>query len=145
MLLMLLAACYGPQRRQMLALLDEADSLNRAYAKLPSDTLLRQAADFFDRHGSPNEQLRAHYLLGCAYRDMGEAPHALQCYLDAVDRADTLNKDCNYALLCRVYAQMAGICYEQNLMEYSLRALDLSIVSAEKAQDNQTRRLHERR
>jgi hypothetical protein len=135
LLVLLLTACYGSQRRQMLALLDEADSLNRAYAQLPSDTLLAAAADFFDRHGTPNEQVRAHYLLGCAYRDMGEAPQALQCFLDAVDRADTLNKDCNYALLCRVYAQMAGICYEQNLMEYSLRALDLSIVSAEKAQD----------
>ena len=47
----------------MLALLDEADSLNRAYAQLPSDTLLLEAADFFDRHGFANKQVRAHYLI----------------------------------------------------------------------------------
>ena len=38
---LLLSACYSGQRREMLALLDEADSLNRAYAPLPSDSLLR--------------------------------------------------------------------------------------------------------
>ena len=115
MLLMLLTACYGPQRRQMLALLDEADSLNRAYAKLPSDTLLRQAADFFDRHGTPNEQLRAHYLLGCAYRDLGEAPQALQCYLDAIDRADTISCDCDFKLLARVHGQAGDLFAKETL------------------------------
>ena len=142
MLLLLLTACYGPQRRQMLALLDEADSLNRAYISLTADSAgrnlqprLADAARFFDSHGTPNERLRAHYLLGCAYRDMGEAPQALQCYLDAIDRADTISKDCNFTLLCRVYSQMAGLYYEQSLMEYSLRALDNSIWFANKAAD----------
>jgi len=75
-LLILLTACHSGQRREMLALLDEADSLNRAYAQLPADSLLRRAADFFDRHGSRNEKVRAHYLLGCAYRDQGQAPRS---------------------------------------------------------------------
>ena len=75
-LLTFLTACYDGQRREMLALLDEADSLNRAYAQLPSDTLLLEAADFFDRHGTPNEQVRAHYLLGAptATRDRHQKP-----------------------------------------------------------------------
>ena len=51
LLFVLLSACYSGQRSRMLALLDEADSLNRAYAQLPSDTLLLEATDFFDRHG----------------------------------------------------------------------------------------------
>ena len=92
-LLVLLTACSDGQRREMLALLDEADSLNRAYAQLPADSLLRRAADFFDRHGSRNEQVRAHYLLGCAYRDQGQAPEALQAWQDAIDRADTTARD----------------------------------------------------
>ena len=50
----------------MLAALDEADSLNRNYIPITSDSLLREAVDFFDDHGTPNERLRAHYLLGCA-------------------------------------------------------------------------------
>ena len=114
---LLFCACHGQQHRQMLALLDEADSLNRAYAQLPSDTLLLEAAAYFDRHGSSNERLRAHYLLGCAYRDMGDAPRALQCYLDAVDRADTLSSNCDLKLLARVHGQAGDLFAAQTLYE----------------------------
>ena len=110
-LLLLLTACDGERGREMSALLDRADSLNRAYLPMTGglDSLLRDAADYYDRHGSANEQMRAHYLLGCAYRDMGEAPAALQCYQDAVDRADTLSDDCDIRRLMSVYGQMAEL------------------------------------
>ena len=114
-ILLLLTACYSGQRREMLALLDEADSLNRAYAQLPSDTLLRRAADFFDRHGTVNDRVRAHYLLGCAYRDMGQAPEALQAWQDAIDRADTTARDCDFQRLMAVYGQMAELYDDQGL------------------------------
>lgn len=37
----------------------------------------------------PNEKMEAHYILGCIYRDMKEAPKAMQCYQDAVKSVDT--------------------------------------------------------
>ena len=58
---------------------------------------------YFDRHGTANERLKAHYLLGCVYRDQNEAPHALQCYQDAIEVADTLSPDCDYQTLLAVY------------------------------------------
>ena len=120
-ILLLLTACYSGQRSEMLALLDEADSLNRAYAQLPSDTLLLEAADFFDRHGSRNEQVRAHYLLGCAYRDQGQAPEALQAWQDAIDRADTLNSNCDFRLLSRVYGQAGDLFTNETLHREAIR------------------------
>ena len=124
-LLLLLAACDGGRRQQMEALLDRADSLNRAYIPMTGglDSLLSEAASYYDRHGSPNEQLRAHYLLGCAYRDMGDAPQALQCYQDAVDRADTLASDCDYHRLMAVYGQMAELFDAQNLSKEELEIM----------------------
>ena len=92
-----------------------ADACNKCYDTLPPDSILREVADFYDRYGSANEQVRAHYLLGCAYRDMGEAPQALQSYQDAASLADTTAKDCNYRLLMSVYGQMAYIFHKQNL------------------------------
>ena len=92
-----------------------ADAMNKAYVDMTTDSILKEVTDYYDRHGSSNEQMRAHYLLGCAYRDMGEAPMALQCYQDAVDKADTLSHDCNYRLLTSVYGQMAEIYHKQNL------------------------------
>ncbi len=103
-----------------------ADACNKCYDTLPSDTILQEVADYYDRHGSANEQVRAHYLLGCAYRDMGEAPHALDCYQTAVSRADTTSSDCNYRQLMSVYGQMAELFYKQNLPQDYLEAINMS-------------------
>ena len=78
----ILTACVGGGKER--AILNEADSLNRNYIPLTSDSLLKEATAYFDSHGTPNERLRAHYLLGCAYRDMGESPRAIETWHDAV-------------------------------------------------------------
>ena len=77
-------------------------------------------ADFFDRHGTSNDRLLAHYLVGRAYYDAGEAPMALQCYQQAIECADTTAKDCDFAQLSRVYAQMAEVFYYQGLYRHQL-------------------------
>ena len=124
-------------RNRMDALLDRADSMNRTYIPMTDgiDSLLLEATRYYDRHGDANQQVRAHYLLGCAYRDMGEAPAALQSYQDAIDCADTLSSDCDYKQLCRVYAQMAQIFYEQGLYRQELVHIDLSVKRALKGKD----------
>jgi len=76
--------------------------------------------NFFDDHGTANDRLLAHYLLGRAYHEHGEAPMALQCYQDAIDCADTLSASCDYAQLARVYGQMAQIFYQQGLYRQML-------------------------
>ena len=116
--LMTLVCCTTEaDRERMRALLDRADSMNSAYIPLTDgmDSLLLEATRFYDRHGDADQQVRAHYLLGCAYRDMGEAPTALQSYQDAIDRADTLSTDCDYRRLMSVYGQMAELFHAQNL------------------------------
>ncbi len=112
-----------------------ADACNKCYDTLPPDSILREVADFYDRHGSANEQVRAHYLLGCAYRDMGEAPQALQCYQDAVDLADTISDKNDYRLLCRVYSQMAYIFYRQGLYHKHLELMKTSVNYAWRGND----------
>lgn len=127
LLLLLLASCGSSERGRMLAVLDEADSLNRNYIPFTTDSVLKEATEWFDSYGSANERMRAHYLLGCAYRDMGEAPAALQCYHDAINCADTTATDCDYRLLCRVYSQIAYVFHEQYMPNSELRMLDNAI------------------
>lgn len=76
--------------------------------------------DYFDRHGNSNDQMLAHYLLGRAYHEHGEAPMALHCYHDAIACADTTAQDCDYAQLSRVYGQMAQVFYDQGLFRQQL-------------------------
>ena len=90
---------------------------------------------FFDEHGTPNDRLLAHYLLGLAYSDHGEAPMALQCYQKAAECADTTAADCDYAQLARVYGQMAEVFYYQGLYQEQLQNTKVSVKYAWKGKD----------
>ena len=113
-------------RSRMRAELDSINQCNRNDQPFTAADV-QPYVDFFDDHGTPNDRLLAHYLLGRAYHDHGEAPMALQCYQDALDCADTLSTDCDYAQLARVYSQMAQIFYEQGLFREQLNHDKLSV------------------
>ena len=76
--LVLLSGCSdGTERRLQL---EELERQNRAGSLMTNDSLARDLALWFDRHGTPNEQMRAHYILGRTYADRGEMPQALNAY-----------------------------------------------------------------
>ncbi len=131
----LLAACTGSHHARMQQELAALQAMNQADSLLTNDSLAQALADWFDDHGTPNEQMEAHYLLGRTHADRGEAPAALAAYHDAIDRADTTSADCNYRQLCRVYSQMADVFYKQNLLDNQMESLDKSISYALKAGD----------
>ena len=126
--LIALAGCgggrYGEMRQRLEALnaLNRADSVLTATERDEAQTL----TDYFDSHGTPNDQLLAHYLLGRCYADMHEAPMALHCYQEAITRADTLSPDCDFGQLSRVYGQSATIFYQQGLYRNQIEYQDLS-------------------
>ena len=91
-----------------------ADAQNKSYVDFTTDSMMKEVVRYYDRHGSVNERMRAHYLLGCTYRDMGEAPMALQCYQEAVECADTTRNDC-LSLLYRIHGQMSDLYYNEYL------------------------------
>ena len=111
----------GEARRGRFYLL-QADAMNKTYRPFTTDSTLKEVVRYYDRHGTPNERLRARYLLGCAYRDMKEAPLAIITWEDAVADADTLSPDCDYSTLFRVYGQMASIYFRQYMSEKELDA-----------------------
>ena len=123
---LLMLSCNDGKRRQMARIIIEADSMNRNYVPMTSDSLLTLACDFYDRHGTPNERMKAHYLLGCAYRDMGEAPHAVDCYLQAAACADTTSQDCDYRTLGCIYSQMGDVYHLQLLLSEEIESRKLS-------------------
>ena len=95
---------------------------NRAYVDFTTDSVMREVADYYDRHGTANDRVLAHYLLGCTYRDMKEAPMSLQCYYDAVEAADTLSGDCDYCTLMSIWGQIAMILADQYMPMEELEA-----------------------
>ena len=111
-----------PKRLRMRYDLLEAKAQNKAFVDFTSDSVAKEFTKYYDSHGTANERMMAHYLLGCVYRDLGEAPHAVDCYLDAISQADTTAKDCDFYTLSCAYAQMADIYYRQLLLSYSIIA-----------------------
>lgn len=100
---------------RMQYLLQRTCAQNKTDVIFTSDSLAKELTDHFDRHGTTNERVLAHYLLGRALSDIGEAPAALQAYYDAIECADTLSEDCDYKTLKGIYGQMAQIFHLQNL------------------------------
>ena len=127
-LLLTLVGCTTETRRaEMRGRLQALNGLNRADSVLTARERdeAQELVTFFDAHGTVNEQVLAHYLLGRCYADMHEAPMALHCYQEAISRADTTAADCDFAQLSRVYGQSATIFYQQGLYRNALEYDDL--------------------
>lgn len=113
-------------REQMLQTLEALEQQNRDYVPFTTDSTALALIDYFDSHGTANERMRAHYILGCAYRDMGEMPRALACYNDAIEQADTTASDCDYKTLSRVYGQMADLFSQTAAPAQELKQLSMA-------------------
>ena len=99
-------------------------AMNKAYISFTSDSTMKEVVDYYDRHGSANERMLANYVLGCVYRDLHEAPLALEYYNKATEQADTTAADCDYGTLYRVYSQMGFLFSKQYLPYQELNAFD---------------------
>ena len=108
-------------RNRMRAELDSINQRNRNDQPFTAADV-QPYVDFFDDHGTPNDRLLAHYLLGRTYLDHGEAPMALQCYQDALDCADTTAKDFDFYTLSSAYSQMATLYHSQLLLTNEIEA-----------------------
>ena len=115
-------ASAWPRSQQMRHALLTARAQNKAFVDFTTDSMLLELTDYYDRHGTPNQQMEAHYLLGCVYRDLGEVPRAIECFQDAVDRIDTTATDCDYRTLGCVYSQMADMYHQQLLLNFEIEA-----------------------
>lgn len=99
-------------------------AMNKACITFTSDSVMKEVVDYYDYHGSANERMLANYVLGCVYRDMHEAPMALEYYNKATEQADTTAADCDYGTLYRVYSQMGFLFSKQYLLYQELNAFD---------------------
>ena len=81
-------------------------AMNKADIMFTSDSVMKDVVAYYDKYGSANERMLANYVLGCVYRDLHEAPLALEYYNKATEQADTTATDCDYGTLYRVYSQI---------------------------------------
>lgn len=132
--LWLLIGC-GEDKSHKLRQLELLEQANRADSVMRNDSLAEDLVAYFDKNGTPNERMRAYYILGRTYFDLGELPRALETYLKAADCADTTDAECDYKTLSRVYAQKANVYYEQIQARSQLENLRIAERLARKGGD----------
>ncbi len=115
---------HMPDAQRMRHLLLRSNAQNKAYVDFTSDSIGCLLVDYYMAHGTSNERMLAHYIKGCAYRDMGDQPASLRCYNDAVAAADTSATDCNYDQLCIIYGQIADIFNRRAMPDNALQAYE---------------------
>lgn len=113
----LLLGCTDGKRYAQI--LDRAQEQNQNYETITDIDSIQMAADYMDKHGNSNNKVRGYYLLGCAYRDAGEASNAIEAFHEAADRTDTTRADCDYGLLMRVHSQSAEL-FKAQLLPYEM-------------------------
>ena len=121
---------------RMRHLLLRSNAQNKAYVDFTSDSIGCLLVDYYGAHGTPNERMLAHYIKGCAYRDMGDQPASLRCYNDAVAAADTSRADCNFRQLGIIHQQIAKIFNDRAMPDNALQAYEYAERYARKIQDS---------
>ena len=120
---LLLTACSGIDYEQQLKQFEE---MNQNDVSLSPDSVLPLVRHYDHWWHSRNHRMRAYYMLGCAYRDQGSAPRALENYQRAVSIADTTDSHCDLNVLMRVHSQMAQIFLLQRLPEQEEQELHIA-------------------
>lgn len=112
-----------------------ATAQNKLYMHMPTDSAFSEVVAYYDRNGSDNEKMQSRYLLGCIYRDMNDAPKAIECYQQSLCYADTTDENCDYNTLFRIYGQMAPLYLDNHLYTEALMAHQKASIYAFKAGD----------
>ena len=99
-------------------LLADAEEMNRHDSLFTSDSLGLALVRHYDHWWhSRNHRLRAYYMLGCAYRDMNNAPRALENYQRAAEMGEGHTDSATLDQLMRIHSQMSEIFLRQRLPE----------------------------
>jgi hypothetical protein len=133
--LLVLSACTD--RQEYAAMRHGLDSINERNRNDEAFSVsdVQPYLEFFNRHGEPNDQMLANYMMGSAYRDEGNAPMALKFFRFATELADTTADNCDYRILSRVYGQIAHLFHIQRSPNLELAAQHKAIQYAWIAKD----------
>lgn len=102
------APAYVQKRYQLLTI----KANDKAYITHTSDSLILSLVNYYENDGDPAYLGESYYYAGSTYRDLGDAPRALEYYQKALD---AMPGDENLKVKSKVYAQMGDLLSYQDL------------------------------
>ena len=115
----------APEETQMYYHLLTIKAKDKLYTRHTSDSLINLIVKFYNKYGDKNKQIEAYYYQGSVYRDMNDAPSALDAFHEVISRSKELSsagKKQSADLMARTYNQMGTLFAYQGLYDESLQA-----------------------
>ena len=113
-----------PQDVQMYYRLLCIKAKDKAYITHTSDSAILPVVEYYEREGDKKHLPEAYYYAGRVYRDLGDAPQALDYFEKALD---AMQENENLKVKTKVYAQMGTLFSYQNLYEEALNMFKHSL------------------
>lgn len=108
-----------PEELHIYYLLLTVKAKDKLYIPVTSDTLINRIISFYEDKQDDPHLMEAYYYKGSTYRDMKDAPRAVDAFL----RAAEIGKRCsNDTLNGRIYGQLASLFAFQRLYHESMEA-----------------------
>lgn len=98
-----------PKSQRMQYELVYAQAQNKASVFFETDSVVLEVADYYENHGTSSDRMKAYYIVGCAYRDLGDAPSALKYMNMAADAVGNTDNDEDKRVLMTIHCQMANL------------------------------------
>ena len=84
-----------------------------------SDSVMLKVVNYYEKNNYGDRLMRAYYLLGSAYDNMGDSPEALKYYHKALDLPP---KSTSFSISGHVYSKIGYIFGSQNLYDEAISA-----------------------
>ena len=114
-----------PEETQMYYHLLTIKAEDKLYTRHISDSLINLIVKFYNKYGDKNKQMEAYYYQGSVYRDLHDAPSALDAFHEVISRSKELSpadKKQSADLMARTYNQMGTLFAYQGLYDEALQA-----------------------
>lgn len=108
---------FEPQATQMYYQLLTIKAKDKAYIPHTSDSLIKTVVKYYEERKDRERLPETYYYAGRVYRDLGDAPQALEYLQKAIEST----KDCtDYRLISRIYSQTGTLYLYQDTYDQAL-------------------------
>lgn len=107
---------------------------DKLYITHTSDSLIKTITHFYEHFGNADKLMEAYHYQGSVYRDMNDAPQAVEAFQRAIDAGAESKR---YDILARIYHQMGILFYHQGMYNEAMIAHKTSNSYSQKSQDGE--------
>lgn len=125
---------FEPEETQMYHALLTIKAKDKLYITHTSDSLIKDITHFYEHFGNADKLMEAYHYLGSVYRDMNDAPKAVEAFQRAIDAGKNSRRD---DILGRIYHQMGTLFYHQGMYNEAMSAHKASNSYSQKLQDSE--------